>query len=208
MSSQNMKSGLPLREFKKITISHGNYLFTLLICVHSHRPIKCFFELSAMYFNIFMWIDIMLYSWISMDLKNDIFKQNYRQFDYLVRIFKMAVGFHSNIMLANWMKCILVIYCMWVHVYGEYICHHCKFRLGVSEYASKSQKWPDHTVTGISKRPDCYELNKRFNLRGNLRDREVACSVSEPGLECQILCLEGSATSFISPSSGGSSVPV
>ena len=30
-------------------------------------------------------------------------------------------------------------------VYGKYICHHSKCILGVSEYVSKSQKWPDHT---------------------------------------------------------------
>ena len=42
--------------------------------------------------------------------------------------------------------CIPVIYCMCVPVvYGKYICHHSKFLLGVSEYVSKSQKWPDHT---------------------------------------------------------------
>ena len=51
MSSQNKKYDMPLREFKKITISHGNSLFTLLICVH--RPIECLFEPSVMYFNIF-----------------------------------------------------------------------------------------------------------------------------------------------------------
>ena len=32
----------------------------------------------------FMWIDIMLYSWISVDLKNTIYKQNFRKFDYLI----------------------------------------------------------------------------------------------------------------------------
>ena len=43
----------------------------------------------------------MLYSWISVDLKNNIFKQNSRKFDYLISIFKMAVGYHGNITLAN-----------------------------------------------------------------------------------------------------------
>ena len=43
----------------------------------------------------------MLYSWISYDLKNIIFKQNFRKFDYLISIFKMAVGYHGNILLAN-----------------------------------------------------------------------------------------------------------
>ena len=33
MSSQNMKFGMPLREFIKITISHDNNLFTVLIYV-------------------------------------------------------------------------------------------------------------------------------------------------------------------------------
>ena len=51
MSAQNIKYDMPLREFKNITISHGNSLFTLLICVN--RPIECFFEPSVMYFNIF-----------------------------------------------------------------------------------------------------------------------------------------------------------
>ena len=55
----------------------------------------------------------MLYSWICVDLKNAIFKQNFRKFDYLISIFKIAVGYHGNITLPNWMKCILVIYCMW-----------------------------------------------------------------------------------------------
>ena len=90
----------------------------------------------------------MLYSWISLDLKNIIFKQNCRKFDYLISIFKMAVGYHGNIILANYCMCILVIYCRCVPlVYGKYmyICHHSKFILGVSEYVSKSQKWPDHT---------------------------------------------------------------
>ena len=50
MSSQNMKYDMPPREFRKITISHGNRLFTLLICVHG--PIECFFEPYVMYFNI------------------------------------------------------------------------------------------------------------------------------------------------------------
>ena len=43
----------------------------------------------------------MWYSWISVDLKNTILKQNYREFDYLISIFKMAVGYHGNITLAN-----------------------------------------------------------------------------------------------------------
>ena len=43
----------------------------------------------------------MLYSWISVDLKNNIFKQNFRKFDYLISIFKMAVSYHGNITLAN-----------------------------------------------------------------------------------------------------------
>ena len=41
----------------------------------------------------------MLYSWISVDLKNTIF--NFRKFDYLISIFKMAIGYHSNITSAN-----------------------------------------------------------------------------------------------------------
>ena len=43
----------------------------------------------------------MLYSWISVDLKNNIFKRNFRKFYYLISIFKMAVGYHGNIILAN-----------------------------------------------------------------------------------------------------------
>ena len=30
-------------------------------------------------------------------------------------------------------------------VYGKYMSHPSKFLVGVSEYVSKSQKWPDHT---------------------------------------------------------------
>ena len=33
VSSQNMKSGMPLGEFKKITLSHDNNLFILIMCV-------------------------------------------------------------------------------------------------------------------------------------------------------------------------------
>ena len=43
----------------------------------------------------------MLYSWITVDLKNTIFKQNFRKFDYLISIFKMAIGYHGNITSAN-----------------------------------------------------------------------------------------------------------
>ena len=43
----------------------------------------------------------MLYSWISVDVKNTIFKQYFRKFDYPISIFKMAVGYHGNITLAN-----------------------------------------------------------------------------------------------------------
>ena len=49
----------------------------------------------------FMWIDIMLYSWISADPKNTVSKQNFRKFDYLTSIFKMAVGYHGNITMAK-----------------------------------------------------------------------------------------------------------
>ena len=51
MLSQNMKSGMPLREFRLIKIYNGNNLFTLLICVN--RPIECLFEPYVMYFYIF-----------------------------------------------------------------------------------------------------------------------------------------------------------
>ena len=58
----------------------------------------------------------------------------------------MIVGYHDNITFANYMKCILVIYCMCIPVvYEKYICHHSKFLLKVWEYVSKSQKRPDHT---------------------------------------------------------------
>ena len=94
---------MPLMEFRQITIPHGNNLFTLLICVY--RPIECFFELSVMYFNIFRvnWYNVVPYSLIfgSLDLKNIFFKQNFRKFDFLISIFKMAVGYHDNIILAN-----------------------------------------------------------------------------------------------------------
>ena len=55
-----MKYDMPLREFRKITISHDNTLFTLLICVH--RPIECLFEPSVMYFDIFYvnWYNVVL----------------------------------------------------------------------------------------------------------------------------------------------------
>ena len=88
----------------------------------------------------------MLYSWISVNLKNSIFKQNFRKFDYLLSIFKMAFGCHGNTTLAVQMKYILDIYCMCVPmVYGKYIYHNSKFLLKIREYVSKLQKWPDHT---------------------------------------------------------------
>ena len=43
----------------------------------------------------------MLFSLIPVDLKNTIFKQNFRKFDYLISIFKMTVGSHGNISLTN-----------------------------------------------------------------------------------------------------------
>ena len=56
MWSQNMKFDMPLREFRKINISHDNNLFSLLICVidlmnASSDSLWCI----LMYF---MWIDI------------------------------------------------------------------------------------------------------------------------------------------------------
>ena len=95
-----MKSGMPLREFRKITISHGNNLFTLLICVY--RPIECFFEPCVMYFNIFYvnWYNVVLLN-LRGSKKNTTLKQNIRKFHYLISIFKRAVGYHGNITLAN-----------------------------------------------------------------------------------------------------------
>ena len=43
----------------------------------------------------------MLYSRISVDLKNTVFKQNFRQFDNSISILKMAGGYHGNITLTN-----------------------------------------------------------------------------------------------------------
>ena len=48
-----------------------------------------------------MWIDIMLYFWITVDLKNTIINQNFRKFVYLINIFKMTVSYHANVTLAN-----------------------------------------------------------------------------------------------------------
>ena len=74
------------------------------------------------------------------------FQTKFPKFDYLISIFKMAVGYHGNITLANYMQGILAIYCMCVPVvYGKYISHPSKFIFGVLKYVSKSQKWPDHT---------------------------------------------------------------
>ena len=42
----------------------------------------------------------MVYSWIFVNLKDTIFKQNFRKFDYLISIFKMVVGCHGNITFA------------------------------------------------------------------------------------------------------------
>ena len=43
----------------------------------------------------------MLFPLISMDLENTIFIQIFRKFDYIISIFKMAVGCHDNITLVN-----------------------------------------------------------------------------------------------------------
>ena len=47
-------------------------------------------------------------------------------------------------------------------VYGDYIYHHSKFVIGVSEYVSKSQKWPDRADVQCQ---NCYELNHRLDMR-------------------------------------------
>ena len=52
----------------------------------------------------FLWgtlIDIISFPLIFVDLKNTFFKQNFRKFDYLVSIFKMAVRYHGKIILVN-----------------------------------------------------------------------------------------------------------
>ena len=89
---------MPLGEFRKITISHDNNLFTLLIYVY--RPIECFLE-PVMYFNLFYvnWYNVVLLN--SRGSKKYHFKQNFRKFDYLISLFKMAVGYHGNITLGN-----------------------------------------------------------------------------------------------------------
>ena len=53
----------------------------------------------------------MLYSWISVDSKNTTFKQNSRKFNYLISIFKMAVGWHGSNTL--------------IEVYSGYILYVC-----------------------------------------------------------------------------------
>ena len=73
---------------------------------------------------------------------------------------------------------------MCVHVvYGEYICHHCKFILGVSE----SQKWPDHTDTDISKRPDRYELKWRSHIKQIVSQLHNHCYVIKRA--SRLICL-------------------
>ena len=68
-----MKSGMPLREFRKITKFRGNNLFALIICVY--RPTECVFEPSVMYFNIGLFYTN-CYNVVLLDLKNTNFKQN------------------------------------------------------------------------------------------------------------------------------------
>ena len=49
----------------------------------------------------------------------------------------------------------------------------------------------------------------KLSIVGNIRDREVACSASDrQGSNFEFLRLVDSVISFISPSSGGSPVPV
>ena len=70
------------------------------MCVY--RPIECFFELSVMYINIFYvnWNNVVLLNLREFQ-KYHFFKQHFWKFDYLINIFKMAVGYHGNIILAN-----------------------------------------------------------------------------------------------------------
>ena len=92
---------MALREIWNITIFQGNNLFILLILFVCIDLLNASTNHLWCIWIYFMWIDIMLYSWISVDLKNTIFKQNFRKCDYLISIFKMAVGYHDNIILAN-----------------------------------------------------------------------------------------------------------
>ena len=50
-SPETMKSCVLLRTYRKVSKSHDNNLFILLMCVH--RPIECFYKLSLIYFDIF-----------------------------------------------------------------------------------------------------------------------------------------------------------
>ena len=49
-----------------------------------------------------MYFIILYVNWYNVvSKKKNILKQNFRKFDYLISIFKMAVGYHGNITLAN-----------------------------------------------------------------------------------------------------------
>ena len=83
-------------EFRTIIRYHGNNVFTLLICVY--RPIESFFKPYVMYLNIYY---VNLYDVEHMNCRFYQFQTKFRKCDYLISIFKMAVGYHGNITFSN-----------------------------------------------------------------------------------------------------------
>ena len=68
----------------------------------------------------FMWIDVMLYSWISVNYKNTIFKQNFRKFDYLISIFKwLSVAMATSHWPFKWSVFWIYIVCVFLWCMGN-----------------------------------------------------------------------------------------
>ena len=68
----------------------------------------------------FIWIDVMLYPWISVNYKNTIFKQNFRKFDYLISIFKwLSVTMATSHWPFKWSVFWIYIVCVFLWCIGN-----------------------------------------------------------------------------------------
>ena len=147
---------MSLREFSKVTISHDNSLFTLIIFVY--RPIECFFGRLWCILIYFEWIYTILHSWISVDLKNTIFKQNFRKFDCLISILNgCRLPWQHNIGQFNEVYSGHILY---VCSCGAWDIYMPSFQIYIwsIRICLKITKMTRPHRRPMSKRPDCYEL--------------------------------------------------
>ena len=135
MSSQNMKSGIPLRDLERIAGLYPmiiNYLPYLFVCIDLLNVSSNRLWWILIYF---IWIDTMLYSWISVDLKNTI----YYHLPRLAYSKWLSVTMATSDWPIKWSVFWLYIVCVFLWCMGNIIiCHNSKFLFGVSEYVSKS----------------------------------------------------------------------